>query len=196
MSTRTGAREAATFLRMLRGVVIVAAAAASMMGCSYKSEYQPPKDGRARPVWDDDKVVMVAPPELPSCVGERQPPPSFGYHVPMSGGYWAGGRGGGHVHVHVVVIGHPPPLLVPGPIIPGGDMDGEGAKYLLVGLAAAAIVAFPFIAMGLAMGHPEPEEEVASAIDKINRYNDLARERMAQCAAWTDYNRASGGARR
>ena len=49
--------------------------------------------------------------------------------------------------------------------------------------AVVAIVAFPFVAVGLAVGHPEPSDEVVTAIDTINRYNDDARRKEALCAA-------------
>src|SRR5262245_46849051 len=82
-------------------------------------------------------------------------------------------RQGGGVAFVVIVVGPPPPLIVPPPPgIPPGGIDGDSAKYIFVAMAVAAIVAFPFIAVGLAVGHPEPDDEVITAIDRINRYND------------------------
>jgi hypothetical protein len=158
------------------------------MGCSYTSDYVPPKDGRARAIWKDDKAVVAAPSELPDCATREQPPEGYRYEVPLdAGGYYYAPSGTGHVHVGVVVIGRPPILLpgVPGVTIPSpGNVSGDGAEYLVVILAVGAIVAFPFIAMGLALGHPEPEDEVAAAIDQVNAFNDESRERLAKCAAW------------
>lgn len=161
-------------------------------GCSYTSDYVPPKDGRARAIWRDDKAVVAAPAELPDCATKDQPPEGYRYDVPVDGsGYYYAPATTGHVHVGVIVIGRPPLIF---PHLPGVDVGGSssigsggstsGGEYLVVVLAVGAIVAFPFIAMGLAMGHPEPEEEVAAAFDEVNAYNDQARERLARCAAW------------
>ncbi|MBW2458370.1 MAG: hypothetical protein JRI68_27960 [Deltaproteobacteria bacterium] len=170
------------------GPLVLALALGGAAGCSYTSEYKPPADGRARGVWKDDGLVMVAPAELPRCAHEVPPRPS-GYHyaVPLDGaGYYAPHHHHHHhspVVVGVVVVG-PPPLLAPVPIGPGGlggSMDGESGKVMLVVMAIGAIVAFPFIAMGLALGHPEDEDEVAANVDRINEYNDEARERLSMC---------------
>jgi len=167
------------------GPLLLALTLGGAGGCSYTSEYTPPADGRARGVWKDDGLVMVAPEALPRCAHQMPPPPP-GYHyaVPLDGsGYYVAPRTHTHVHVGVVIIG-PPPLHPPVPIVPGslgGSMDGESGKVMLVVMAIGAIVAFPFIAMGLALGHPEDEDEVAATVDRINEWNDEARERMAYC---------------
>jgi hypothetical protein len=49
-------------------------------------------------------------------------------------------------------------------------------------IAAAAIIASPIVAWGLAFSRPEPEGEVASAIDRVNAYNDLARSGGNPCS--------------
>ena len=170
------------------GPFVLALSIAGAAGCSYTSDYRPPADGRARGVWEDDALVMVAPSALPRCAHSAPPrPPGYRYAVPLNGaGYYTPPRSHGHVVVGVVVVG-PPPLHPPVPIVPGvgmgGAMDGEGGKYILVVMAVGAIVAFPFLAMGLALGHPEPEDEVAATVDRVNRFNDDARERLAMCAA-------------
>ena len=74
----------------------------------------------------------------------------------------------------------PSPGLLALGALSGGKGDGEAFAVVL---AVGAIIAFPFIAMGLAMGHPEPEEEVVDAVDRINTYNDELRERYAFCEA-------------
>jgi hypothetical protein len=169
-------------------------------GCSYTSDYVPPNDGRARPIWVDDAVQVAAPADLPECVTQEQPPEGYTYTVPedQDGYYYAPGPSS-HVHVHVgvVVVGRPPVLFVPGGpgLIGPGAISGEGGKYVAVALAVGAIVAFPFIALGLSLGHPEPEEEVAATIDHINTWNDQARERLERCAAWYEAQRREGGAR-
>jgi hypothetical protein len=157
------------------------------IGCGYKSDYAPPRDGRARGIWSDDKLVVVKPAELPRCRHEVPPPiaQQYAYWVPrdQDGYYVPPSSGPGVV---IIVVGPPPPLLLPplppGPI-PAGGLDGEGAKYIFVAMAVVAIVAFPFVAVGLAVGHPEPSDEVVTAIDTINRYNDDARRKEALCAA-------------
>jgi hypothetical protein len=182
-------------LLLLAGVL----AGLSVAGCSYTSEYVPPQDGRARPIWVDDAVQVAAPADLPECVTREQPPEGYTYTVPQDqdGYYYSPGPGpSGHVHVHVgvVIIGRPPLLFAPTPGFNPGSISGDGGKYLAVGLAVGAIIAFPFIAMGLALGHPEPEEEVAGSIDALNTWNDQARERMERCAAWYE-QQAKAGAR-
>ncbi len=166
-------------------VATLALTACATMGCSYNSKYQPPPDGRARPVWQGDKIVMMAPEKAPKCTLERPSGP-FTYRVPRDGaGHYVPRRRGYHGHHH-----HPVGIIVVGPHLPGpfiplpkGKMSGDGGKYLLVVMAVGAIVAFPFIAAGLAMGHPEPEGKVAGAIDRINTFNDDAREQEAICDA-------------
>ncbi len=160
--------------------------AVSTCGCSYTSDYRPPNDGRARPLWIDDEVVVSRPTSLPQCA----PPPQAYYQgwVPFAEGYWdpPEERGGGAV---IAIVGGPP---LPLPVSAGGGSGGGGDS--LEGLAvvmAAAIVAFPFVALGLALGQPEPEEEVATAIDAVNTYNDRARYRIAECMAY--HQRLRGG---
>ncbi len=167
------------------GPLVLAAVLGGAVGCSYTSDYVPPQDGRARGVWKDDGLVMVAPEELPRCAHEVPPqPPGYVYAVPLNGaGYYVAPRTHTHVHVGVVVVG-PAPLHPPVPFVPGGlggSMDGESGKVILVVMAIGAIVAFPFIAMGLALGHPEDEDEVAGTVDRINEFNDEARERLSLC---------------
>lgn len=166
-------------------------------GCSYTSDYKPPKDGRARAIWQDDEVVIAAPADLPDCATGKQPPKGYRYDMPSDPhGYYYAPSSSTHVHVGVVIIGRPPVIFVPhgpGGGVPSlGGGGGKGSEYVFVALAVGAIIAFPFIAMGLALGHPEPEEEVAASIDEVNAFNDKSRERLARCAAWY---RKHGGAR-
>ncbi len=160
-------------------------------GCGYTSDYVPPRDGRARAIWRDDKAVIAGPAELPNCATREQPPDGYRHRVPQDAhGYYYAPTGSTSVHVGLVVVGRPPILLphLPSSAVPGANLGGgggvDGGEYLFVILAVGAIVAFPFVAMGLALGHPEPEEEVAVALDQVNAYNDELRERLARCAAW------------
>lgn len=42
------------------------------LGCSYSSEYIPPQDGRARSVWQDNRVVMVLPGRAVTLICEQE----------------------------------------------------------------------------------------------------------------------------
>ncbi len=63
----------------------------------------------------------------------------------------------------------------------GGGGDGEADPRVLTVLAVGALIALPIVTVGLALGHPEPEDEVADEIDRINRYNDDARHAWRTC---------------
>ena len=65
----------------------------------------------------------------------------------------------------------------------------HGAEVLAV-LAVAAILTFPFVAIGLATGKPEKIEKVVSGIDKINKFNDDARRMNALCYATAPLSKA------
>ena len=131
---------------------------------------------------------MHAPKRLPDCTGvaAEAPPGRVQYRVPHDDdGYY---QPRSRVSVGLVVVHHhhhPPIVFVPtgGGSVKSSSGSPNGGKALAVALAVGALVAFPFIALGLAMGHPEPEEEVASAMDRVNEFNDQARDREAYCAA-------------
>jgi len=179
---------------MVRAIALLALLCA---GCSYTSDYVPPRDGRVRPLWQGDKVVIAAPAELPECASDEQPPPSYVYVTPLDGhGHYVPPATHTHVHVGVIIIGRPPLLPVLPGVPPVPKLSGDGGKYVAVILAVGAIVAFPFIALGLAMGHPEPEEEVAEAIDVVNELKDQSRETMARCATWLERGPDPGSAER
>jgi hypothetical protein len=171
--------------------------ALSLCGCNYSSDYQPPRDGRARPIYDDDTVVMV-PPAVPFSCGP------YGPQYEVQGARWVpqqivlqaasgGSYGGGGVYISG-------PIFVPGPHVHASGAafgsssasggGGDGGKLVAVALAVAAIVAFPIIIVGLAVGNPEQEDAVASAIDSVNQYNDQLRERAAVCAELASRRRA------
>jgi hypothetical protein len=178
-------------LSAMRWLVVAACAATfAAFGCNYTSDYRPPRDGRARPIYQDDTVV-VATPALPfECgpYGPGRPVPGARY-VPAQVVLQAASRGsygGGGVYLSG-------PIFVPGPHLHGssgsvssGGGSGDGGKLVAVALAVAAIVAFPFIIVGLAAGNPEQEDAVASAIDSVNQYNDQLREQAAVCAELAD----------
>ena len=93
-----------------------------------------------------------------------------------------------HVHGPLPV---PRPILVPslgggiGSLGGGGGSSGGGGggdlgKAAIV-VAVLAISVLPFIALGLATGRPEPEKQVAAAIDQVNAQTDLARTEGSPC---------------
>ena len=47
------------------------------------------------------------------------------------------------------------------------------------------VAALPSIALGRAVGRPEPEEQVAAAIDQVNEQQDLARNEGSPCDEMT-----------
>lgn len=175
-------------------------------GCGgYTSSYVPPADGRPRVVWSDDKpVAMMANPMPAQCAaavdslaggGELKVGRVSTGHV--SGGYYV-------PRTVVVVHGGPgfippvPRMIVPhvsvgggGGIKSGGAFSGGGGhsggggsgdlgKGAIV-LVVVAIASLPFIALGLALGRPEPEAASALAIDQVNAHTDLARTQGSAC---------------
>jgi hypothetical protein len=175
-------------------------------GCgNYTSEYMPPKDGRARAVWQKDRVVASMPDgaDRAGCseaVTEVQAnpvtyrtyyggspriiiwqpwivvsstnrvSPSIRPRVPATPtGVLRGGSGGGGGGLGSLGSGSG-----------GGGGGGDIGKAAVV-LVVVALVSLPFITLGLGLGRPEPSEEVAQEIDKVNAYNDLARLSDSPC---------------
>lgn len=186
--------------------LLVPGAVALLAGCGgYQSQYIPPPDGRPRLVWDDNKVVPtmanVAPSECTAAVDEvaeggTRKGRSYGH---VTGGYYVPVH-----HVTVVHVHGPPIVPVPHPVVfhggtthtanHGGGKGGLGGlggsggsggsgdlgKAAVV-VAVLAIAVLPFVALGLATGRPEPEAEVAAAIDRVNAQTDLARTEGSPC---------------
>jgi len=183
-------------LRLLRfpALLVLPASALLATGCGgYTSEYLPPQDGRPRLVWADNKVVPMIANAVPGeCTAEVDSLAGGGSSPRMSG-Y----RGGGtyYVPVRTVVVVRGSGAIVPGPrlIFPGlvgggsgiGKLGGGGGSDDLgkaaVFVAVVAILVLPFVALGLATGRPEPEKEVAQAIDRVNAQTDLARVEGSAC---------------
>lgn len=174
---------------------------------SYASDYLPPKDGRARPIWDSDGVVASVPElgvDKAACLaaidGTDESYAYRGEHVAWQPG--------------IIIVGAaplPPPLPIPGlgghpmhgsapvartPASPhvGGPSGGSAVhsssgksteslpKELMAIAVVAALIALPIITIGLALGRPEPEKAVAREIDQANRFNDLARVSGTPCS--------------
>lgn len=173
------------------------------MGCGgYTSSYVPPADGRPRLVWSDDKPVpMISTPMPDACSAAVESLTGGGGEIKV-GHRVAGGHvsGGYYVPARTVVVVHGGPVFVPvpHPIVPhvsvsgsgggggighiggGGGGSGDLGKAAVV-LVVVAIATLPFIALGLAVGRPEPEGQVAAAIDHVNAQTDLARTEGSPC---------------
>jgi hypothetical protein len=191
----------------LRGVLI-----ASLAGCGYTSQYVPPADGRARPLWSEDHLITNLADVPPTCTqaidwqlhpGARAPLVPRAPHVDA---YWAPVYYG--PDIVVVAPGFAP--IPPNPILfspsltlatavvhashgggggvghlGGGGGGGGGGKdlgYVLLILAVIAVIVLPALDIGLATARPESEDNSADAIDRVNAYNDLARWAGTPCS--------------
>ncbi len=198
-------------------VVFVAGAAGILSGCgSYTSDYVAPKDGRARAVWDDDKVVA----SMPSGDGGRGCSEAIrGLQAnPSEYTTYYGGSSRGVIYYRPWIVVRPAPLVIVGSgrvgstggtvsRVPasasvgsskggssggsslgsggssgGGGGGGDMGKAALV-LVVVALLTLPIITLGLGFSRPEPEGQVATAIDEVNAYNDLARLPESPCVA-------------
>ena len=136
--------------------MVVTLALGVLSGCGYKSDYKPPNDGRARGVWDDDKLVITMPATLPRCKhripGEIRR--TYSYYVPQDReGYYVPPRR--RRSTTIIIVGAPVGRrgFVPAPLLlPGGSLDGDGAKALFVAMGVGAVIAFPFV-----LDTPSPE---------------------------------------
>jgi len=191
-------------------------AAGLLSGCgSYTSDYVPPNDGRARAIWDDDRVVASLPEgSMAGCTDAVDEVRS----EPRRYSAYYGGSTRVVVYRPWIVVHHhhhvPPPVFVgpghahpsPGgvvrtPATPGvsgskgssggsksgssgssGGGNGDIGKAAIV-LVVVALVTLPIITLGLGLGRPEPSGKVATAIDEVNAYNDLARLPGSPCSA-------------
>ena len=169
--------------------------ASLVMGCGgYTSEYVPPADGRPRLLWEDNKVVVTQAGAVPAnCSAEVNALTGGDTSVRVAargggggGVYWVPVRTVGVVHVHGPIIAPVPRPFVPlgggiGKLGGGGGGGGGDLGKAAIVVAVLAIAVLPFIALGLATGRPEPEAEVADAIDRANAQTDLARTPTSAC---------------
>lgn len=198
-------------LKPLLGWSAPLVAAMLTTGCgSYTSEYVPPKDGRARVVWQDDRVVASMPDRANSAgcteaVNEVQSDPGV-YRT-----YYGGSPSIIIWRPWVIVTStnrgstsmRPRTPASPTGISKGGGSGGGGSLGSLgsgssgggggggggdigkaaVVLVVVAMLTLPFITLGLGLSRPEPEETVSREIDKVNAFNDLARLSDSPCGA-------------
>lgn len=166
--------------------LLLLCACVALFGCQpYASSYVAPADGRAHVVWSDDQPVFLGPSET---TGECMMAIDSGDLAPPSH----------HAHYH-----GPGPIIIiaPVPVHPyavhpasshhgGGGLGGMGGMgkgkqdgRVLAVLAVAALAAMPFVALGLAVGNPEPGDDTAATIDRVNAYNDMSRSEGTPCSA-------------
>lgn len=133
-----------------------------------------PSDSGVRvwvPVYYGPRIVVVN-------RGVAPPPHRPAYRPHSSSGLSGGGSGGSF---NGITSGG-------GGSTSGGSSGGGGGnldlKEGVVILAVIALIALPAISLGLALGHPENETEVATAIDRVNMYNDMARTPGSPCYAY------------
>lgn len=200
-------------LKLLLGWSAPLVAATLTTGCmNYRSDYVPPQDGRARAVWQEDRVVASLPPgatsgDCSTAVNEVQGNPTI-YRT-----YYGGSP--------TVVVWHPwvvvrssnssyrssspsrtaanPTAVRPsgsgggssdGSFSGGGGSSSSGGSgggsgdlgKAAVVLVVVAIMTLPIINVALGLGRPEPSEQVAKEIDTVNAYNDLARLSDSPCS--------------
>ncbi|MDC3958394.1 hypothetical protein [Polyangium jinanense] len=208
--------------------IFVAGSLGILSGCgSYTSDYVPPKDGRARVLWDDDRVVA----SLPSEVSGRGCSEAI-RNLPADPAQYSTYYGGstGVVYYRPWIIVRPAPVVIVGSgggvsnaprtihrtpadatvrspsgggsgSISGPGGGGGGGKSggssgggggggggggdwgkAAVVVAVVALLTLPIITLSLGLTRPEPEGDVANAIDEVNAYNDLARLPGSPCA--------------
>lgn len=194
-------------LTPLLGWSALLVAAALTTGCmNHTSEYVPPKDGRARAIWQEDRVVASLPAKANStdcavALNDVQADP-VRYRT-----YYGGAPTIVVWRPWIVVTSTNRVSSSPRPRVPasptavkgasggsgsggsfgsggGGSSGGGGGGDLgkaAIGLVVIAILALPFINLGVGLGRPEPSEQVAAEIDKVNAYNDLARLSDSPC---------------
>jgi hypothetical protein len=187
---------------------------AVLSGCGgYQSDYVPLEDGRARAVWRDDRLALEIggsiSPECAAAIGDPsgstryvRSGPSGNVWVPVyfgprivvvRSGFAPAPRRSAYVGSHPTI----PDLKSGGvgsPSISGGGSGGGGSSgggggggdlgKAVVVLAVVALVVLPAVALGLALGRPEPEREVATVIDRTNLYNDLSRTPGSPCSLY------------
>jgi hypothetical protein len=197
-------------LKPLLGWSAPLVAAVLTTGCmNHTSEYVPPKDGRARAIWQEDRVVASLPSDANStdcavALNEVRSDP-VRYRT-----YYGGSPTIVVWRPWIVVTGTnrvssgPVPRTPASPTAIKGASGGSGGGIGSVGsggggssggggggngdlgkaalaLVVVAILALPFINLGVGLGRPEPSEQVATEIDKVNAYNDLARLSGSPC---------------
>lgn len=194
-------------LRLFLGWSAPLVAAMLTTGCgNYTSEYVPPKDGRARAVWHEDRVVASMPEDAnragcSTAVSEIQAEP-VRYRTYYGGSPtiviwrpWVVVTSTNTVSTRSRTPATPTSIskgggsggsvgnLGSGSSSSGGGGGGGDIGKAAVVLVVVALMTLPIITLGLGLGRPEPSKQVAEEIDKVNAFNDLARLSGSPCAA-------------
>jgi hypothetical protein len=153
---------------LLRAVTFV-----TLAGCGYASQYRPPADGRARPLWRGDHVendlgqLPISRACLEAIFTTAHPePPRSSTRVTQ---FWI------------------PPTTTP-PVARTADRgdDGEEEPTFLDPFLARGefmiVLLLPILDIAFAAERPELEHFSAEAIDDVNAYNDLARRAGTPCS--------------
>lgn len=178
---------------LCRAVAAATALALAAAGCSYRSTYVAPPDGRARVVWGagDVPTVQMSGAELSGqCsvelhdISEHPGRPYRPAHVelnsvPPQNIYVTGGSGYWSPRPIGISSGVGSVARSGGSVARGGGGGsfggGKDAGAIVLILAVIAAMVLPAVALGLAASMPESNGKASSAIDMVNSYNDLAR---------------------
>lgn len=159
-----------------------------LAGCGYQSQYAPPLDGRARPLWVENKLRhnLNDVPLPPGCTDQMA-----WLLIPEAK------RPRGVVVVPMIAVAvwlhRPLPLLRPQNLVsplpgwralPFRSSRDEFGWLRSIGMVLS-VVAMPVSAITLASIRPELSEDSVEAIDQVNAYNDLARSAGSACA-WVE----------
>ena len=171
-------------------IVILMVLSLAVAGCGYRSHYVPARDGRARPVWRDHRVVAHFSGSVPSpyCLGEVKRITQTGRLQLATGEVQSGAsRGGPHGYWVPIVVTPPlrltPPGLVP-PIAPPGShlhMGHDLDAQIVVMMAIVAMAVLPIVDLWLAVDPPEADGS-PDAIAQVNALNDLQRMVGSPCS--------------
>jgi hypothetical protein len=190
------ARRSALVLGLLMGAI----------GCGYTSQYVPPVDGRARPLWAGDHVTNNLPqfarsrecvdavywvqhPEIEPQAEHFQPAPVV--WVPR---YWGADivvatPGVAPILAHPVLFS--PSLTVLQAAVAAGRSASQGGstgggnlgKEIALVIVVLAVVLVPIVDITVAALRPESDERSGDAIDQANVFNDLARSAGTPCSS-------------
>jgi hypothetical protein len=192
--------------------------------CGYTSEYAPPADGRVRPVWRENRVVVEPSGAAPSAECLRaaleltgtdivRQPREYGVVRREPGGYWTPRFYGAPIVIVAAglapIMPRPPiflPVLAPALVRPGVGFIGSGpvpglrlgsggdSGKALAFLAIIALVVLPIVDIAVAAAPAESVGATAQAIDQVNALNDLMRSPENPCAYYEPPAAPAGGA--
>jgi hypothetical protein len=163
---------------------VAAVVCCAVAACGYTSQYRPPLDGRARAVWDKNKVrAIIGEPTSKACdaaVNQAIDEPAAA-EVARNASYVPPPPPPG-VIVYAPLLWYVP-FAVPAPptVVPASVGDANLWKGAIAALAIALVV-LPIVDVALAASDPEDGGVSSLSIDTVNAYNDLARTEGSPCA--------------